>query len=100
MISFKDLKINTKILIGNLVILFFLLTVAGYSFYQIREGIEGLRNIYDNRVLPLKSIGIATRSLLQIRINMYAQIAASEDDNKAELERRLNDTVIQKKRIR
>lgn len=99
MISFKDLKINTKILIGNLVILFFLLTVAGYSFYQIREGIEGLRNIYDNRVLPLKSIGIATRSLLQIRINMYAQIAASEDDNKAELERRLNDTVIQKKEL-
>lgn len=99
MISFKDLKINTKILIGNLVVLTFLLIVAGYSFYQIREGINGLRNIYDNRVLPLKSIGIATRSLLQIRINMYAQLAASEDDNKAELEHRLSDTVLQKKEL-
>lgn len=92
MTSFKNLKINAKILVSNLISMAFLLLVAGYGFYQLNHSINALQDIYENRILPLKQLNIASRNLLQIRVNMLQELIALRDGDDEEVKRRLADS--------
>lgn len=92
MTSFKNLKINAKILVTNLISLAFLLLVAGYGFYQLSHSINVLKDIYENRIIPLKQMNLVSRDLMQIRINMLSELIALQDGDKAEIRRRIEDS--------
>lgn len=92
MTSFKNLKINAKILVSNLISMAFLLLVAGYGFYQLNASINALQDIYENRIIPLKQMNIVSRDLMQIRVNMLTELIALQEGDKAEVRRRIEDS--------
>ena len=92
MTSFKNLKINAKILVSNLISMAFLLLVAGYGFYQLNTSINALQDIYENRIIPLKQMNIVSRDLMQIRVNMLAELIALQEGDTTEIRRRIDDT--------
>ena len=92
MTSFKNLKVSTKILIGNIITLVFLLIIAAYSLFELQSSIAALRNLYQQRVISLEEMGNNTRDLLQIRINMLQMLIAHEENDFAEVQRRLENS--------
>lgn len=89
MTSFKNLKINAKILVSNLISLAFLVLVAGTAYYQLNRSINVLEDIYENRIIPLKQLNTVSRDLLQIRVNMLAELVALQQGDMAEVRRRI-----------
>ncbi len=79
MISFKDMKVGSKILTGNVVLIGLTVILAVFGIFQLNRDVGSFREVYEERVQPLAHLSNISRIILQIRENMLRQTLASLD---------------------
>ncbi len=87
--NIQNIKICSRILYSNMAIFVSILLFIILSAYQIYKNVKTIETLYYYRIIPLQQLGIIQRNILQIRINIMAEMIFLSENNLQEVKKRI-----------
>ncbi|HRX17095.1 MAG TPA: methyl-accepting chemotaxis protein [Spirochaetota bacterium] len=89
---FSNLKVASKVLLSCLILIIFTVAISVSSLMLLNQADDHFQSFYADRFIPVRELNRMAKNVLQMRINMMAELVAYENNDAAEMDRRMKSS--------
>ncbi|MBN2772108.1 MAG: MCP four helix bundle domain-containing protein [Spirochaetes bacterium] len=89
---FSNLKVASKVLLSCLILIIFTVAISVSSLMLLNQAEDSFQSFYADRFVPVRELNRMAKNVLQMRINMMAELVAFQNNDAAEMDRRVKSS--------
>ena len=89
---FSNLKVASKVLLSCLILIIFTVAISVSSLMLLNQADDSFQSFYADRFVPVRELNRMAKNVLQMRINMMAELVAFQNNDAAEMDRRVKSS--------